>query len=581
MKKIILLLFFVLFFTNSCRNEAGLNDDKETIVPAFQYNYGNDVSRNFFGQVLDRSGNPVSGATISIGSSTVQTTSKGFFMLKNVSVKENFAHIKATKSGFTNAAKVVLPTTGDNRINIMMVPATLTSTINSGATSTVSLPDGSSVKFDGSFKNENGSVYSGSVKVALFSLKTSDTYFNETMPGSFLAADSQGNSKFLESYGMMHVQLTGDAGQNLQIADGHTAEITSVIDAAQLSSVPSTMPLWSYNEAEGIWREDGSANKVGNKYVGTVKHFSWWGCGLSSNATLLQITVTNTSNQPLGNLQITLSTPSTSWEPNAPTNNNGIALGIVPANQPLNMKIYDNCGNLIYTSTIGPFPTNTSTLTVTINSTVAQSTMITGTLLNCAGNSVTDGFVQIFRPTGNNNYFYDLIPVTNGQFSMNSFVCSSSPQFKIVGYDYANLQSTGEIFFTANPTNTNLGFITACNAITESVNYQINNQPLTKCIMGFSTNVYANSLFVNHNPVSPDFRIDQFISFSGVGSYTSGFSLYSDYFPNGISANTPGNNLTLQINNVGPIGGYIDFTISGTFYNGTQTITATGHVIRD
>ena len=579
MKKIILLLFIALFFANSCRNEATLNDEKENVVPEFQYNYGNIVNRNFFGQVLDRSGNPVSGATISIGSSTVQTTSQGFFMLKNVSVKENFAHIKATKSGFVNASRVLLPTTGDNRINIMMIPATTTSTINSGATSTVSLPDGSSVKFDGSFKNENGTAYTGSVKVALFNLKTSDTYFNETMPGSLLAGNSQGESRLLESYGMMHVQLTGDSGQNLQLADGHTAEITSPIDAAQLSTSPATIPLWSFNETEGIWREEGSATKVGNKYVGNVKHFSWWCPSITANPVFLNVSVKNSFNQPLGNLLVTLSGTSVQ-DYGSFTNSNGVVSGFVPGNEPLTMKIYDNCGNLLQTSSIGPFTINSTTLNVVLNITTAQSTLIQGTLLDCAGNNVTDGFVQIFRPTGN-NYFYSIIPVINGQFSLNSFVCSSSPQFKLNGYDYTNLQSTGEIFFTANPVNTDVGFITACNATSEIVNYQVDNQPIKKCIIGFNTNIIANSLYLNHNPNTPDFRIGNFNSFSGVGTYTSGFSLFTDYFPNGISADTTGNNLTLQINNVGPVGGYIDFTIRGTYYNGANSIKATGHVIRD
>ncbi|MFC6269272.1 carboxypeptidase-like regulatory domain-containing protein [Frigoriflavimonas asaccharolytica] len=402
MKKSILLLILVFFFTNGCRTEAIEETNETNIVsPEFQYNYGNTVNRNFFGQVLDRSGNPVSGATISIGTSTVQTNSKGFFLLKNVSVKENFAHVKATKSGFVNASRVLLPTNGDNRINIMMIPATTTATVNSGATSTVSLPDGSSVKFDGSFKNENGSAYTGSVKVALFNLKTSDTYFNETMPGSLLAGNSQGQSRLLESYGMMHVQLTGDAGQNLQIADNHTAEITSPIDAAQLASSPNTIPLWSFNETEGIWREEGSATKVGNKYVGNVKHFSWWCPSLTTNPVILNVSVKNSLNQPLGNLHIRLSANS-AQDYGLSTNSNGLVTGFVPANQPLIMKIYDNCENLIQTSTIGPFTANSSNIDVVLNIATAQSTLIEGTLLDCAGNNVIDGFVQIFRPTGNN-----------------------------------------------------------------------------------------------------------------------------------------------------------------------------------
>ena len=595
MKKIILLLFLALFFTNSCRNEATLNDDKETVVPEFKYNYGNEISRNFFGQVLDRSGNPVSGATISIGTSTVQTTSKGFFMLKNVSVKENFAHIKASKAGFANAARVVLPTTGDNRINIMMVPATVTSTINSGATSTVSLPDGSSVKFDGSFKNENGSVYSGAVKVALFNLKTSDTYFNETMPGNLLAADSQGNAKLLESYGMMHVQLTGDAGQNLQIADGHTAEITSPIDVAQLSTSPSSIPLWSFDETLGVWREEGSANKVGNKYVGTVKHFSWWNCDIPQNMASLKLTVTNSTNQVLAGLRVGLKTASMNYEMTAVTNANGVASGSIIANQNLQMKIYDDCNNVLYSGNIGPFAAGSvNNLTQSINATI-QTHTITGTLLDCAGNNVTNGLAQLIAPNGNYYFNNVILPVANGQFSFNAIVCSTNQQFQFIGYDYNSAQSSGNIAFIASTPNVNLGFITTCTAAPEFVNYSIDGQAPKNFTGLFNASISGNGpsngnrIFHGNDPTTSQFSL----TIPAAIYVSTGFSVTGFYglqFKNNLGNivavgdyNTQDNNVKLQFNYIGPVGGYIDFTLNGTYIESgvSHTISGTGHVLRD
>ncbi len=110
------------------------------------YNFGNSAQRNFHGLVLSTNGSPVSGATITIGNSTVQTNAQGIFVIKNADVKEKFAYVKATKAGFVNGSRTMVPTTGNNKINIMMIPATNTSTVASGAISTVSLPNGTKSK---------------------------------------------------------------------------------------------------------------------------------------------------------------------------------------------------------------------------------------------------------------------------------------------------------------------------------------------------------------------------------------------------------------------------------------------------
>ena len=310
----------------SCKDEAFLETGNETANPQSNYNFGSTTQKDFQGVILDTNGAPIYGATVQIGTTSVATNYKGFFTLKNASVQENFAHIKVTKAGFINASRVLVPSNGMNRINIMMIPETLTSTVSSGATSTVSLADGTKVKFDGSFKDANGNAYSGSVSVSLYHLAPSNTYLNELMPGSFLATSSNGSARIMETFGMLHVQLTGSAGQNLQIATGHTAEITVPVDASQSSTSPSTIPLWSYNENTGMWNEEGSATKVGNTYVGTVSHFSWWNCDIQLPQATLKVTVKNNTGQPLVNAKVTLKRNSQTYEVSGITDNNGVVV---------------------------------------------------------------------------------------------------------------------------------------------------------------------------------------------------------------------------------------------------------------
>lgn len=587
------LLFLLLSLIFSCKDESFMELDNKTSNPQSNYNFGNDVQKNFQGVVLDINGAPVSGAAVTIGTATVTTNLKGFFTFKNASVKENFAHVKVTKAGFVNASRVLVPTNGMNRINIMMIPATTTSTISSGSSSTVSLPNGTKVKFDGSFKDANGNAYTGSVQVALFNLVSSNPYLNELMPGSLLATNSGGNARVMETFGMVHVQLTGSSGQNLQIANGHTAEITVPIDASQTSSSPATIPLWSYNEQTGMWNEEGSATKVGNTYVGTVSHFSWWNYDAQFQQATMKVTVKNTAGQVLPNIKVTLKRVSQTYETYGITDNMGMVSGIVPANEVLNLKVYDICNNVIYTSNVGPFPAGviTTIADITINPSASTSYTIQGNLKTCANTDVTDGYVILRNAAGTNYFNYLSVPVNaNGSFTMSTYSCTSNPQFIYEGFDVANLQTTGEVTFTATTNTVNLGNITVCNSVSEFVSYKIDNQAVTYVLGSFNAqwsgltsptpNLPSKQLRINSvNPAGPYFSMTQNNMMGVAASFTTDYM-----FELSGAVITPSNgNLTVNISTFGVVGDYIDFTVNGTYTNttGSHTFTATGHVKRD
>ena len=579
-------LLMILVLLVSCKNESFIDfENQQNGTQQTNYNFGNSAQRNFHGLVLSTNGSPVSGATITIGNSTVQTNAQGIFVIKNADVKEKFAYVKATKAGFVNGSRTMVPTTGSNKINIMMIPATNTSTVASGAISTVSLPNGTKVKFDGSFKDANGNAYNGNVNVAMFHLKPSDQYLNELMPGSFLANNTDGNSRIMETYGMLHVQLTGASGQNLQIASGHTAEMTVAIDATQTSTAPATIPLWSFNETTGIWQEEGSATKVGNAYVGNVSHFSWWNCYAQFPQCLLNVHIQNATALPLSNVTVKLFRQNQN-STSAITDGNGNASGIIPAGENLTMKIYDACNNVIMTNNIGPFANNSNNTlpAITISQSLSNTITITGTLKDCSGNNVTNGVANLSYASSTNYFSNYSTQVTNGSFSFNVLSCASSQQLTFSGADFTNLQTTGDINFTATSPSTNLGNLTVCTSATEFITIQTDAQP----IKYFISPIYADGnaqtptsvlgLFISSQNANAVFLLSS-LNGSAVGTYTSNFSLESL----GEFINANGNNLTLQISNYGAVGQYIDFTINGTYTNttGSHTLSVTGHVIRD
>ena len=431
----------ILLLMLSCSDNSG---DNSNISPEFNYNQGNSVNRNFQGLILDTSGNPVNNATVQIGNSSAQTSTSGSFSIIGAEVKERFAHVKVSKTGFISGSRVLVPTSGDNRINIMLIPNTPTAIITSGANSEVSLPNGTKVKFDGSFKDASGNAYSGDVQVSLYHLKPSNSYLGELMPGSLLASNASGEARVLETLGMLHVELTGSAGEKLNIANGHTAEISLDIDASQLGTSPTTIPLWSFDEANGIWKEEGTATRVGNKYIGTVSHFSWWNCDAPFPQCNLTVTVNNSANLPISNVKVTIRRPSQTYAVPGITNTSGQVTGIIPANESLTIQILDFCGNVIFTTTAGPFSVGSSNTlpTVTLTNSVISTVTINGSLRTCSDSNVTNGTVQL-NNTSSTDYFGSIIQnVTNGSFSFVTNICGTSQQFELLGIDHTNLQIT-------------------------------------------------------------------------------------------------------------------------------------------
>ncbi|MFC0427794.1 hypothetical protein [Chryseobacterium scophthalmum] len=586
-------LFFILALLVSCKSDSFIElDNPEN--PAIDFNFGNNTQKNFHGIVLSTDGSPVSGASVTIGSATAQTNFKGMFVIKNADVKENFAYVKATKAGFVNGSRTMVPTNGSNRIKIMMIPVTNTSTISSGTTSTVSLPNGTKVKFDGSFKDGNGNAYTGNVNVAMFHLKPSDQYLNELMPGSFLANNSNGNSRIMETYGMLHVQLTGASGQNLQIANGHTAEMTVAIDATQMTTSPATIPLWSFNETTGIWQEEGTATKVGNVYVGNVSHFSWWNCDTMSPQGILKVKVKNPAGEPMINTVVALRRAGQTYDMTNVTDNAGFASGYIPANETLVLKVYDVCNTVIYTSNVPPVAGGTTLVLPDITVTpTGNQYIIKGNLKTCSNTDVIDGYA-LLRPVSSINYFqYMSVPLNNtGDFSFTTYSCTANPQLILEGHDYTNLQTTGEISFTANSPVMNFNNIMACNSVNEFISFKVDNQNV-KYVLGnairaewsgltsSSPNMTAKQLRVYHVlPVGDIFSMTLNNMLGVPGSFNTEYSL--EFSGGNFNYNT--GNVVVQISNFGAVGDYIDFTVNGTYTDisgGNHTFTATGHVKRD
>jgi len=589
------ILILLLLSTISCKKNNNDNPQPPVIDPVvsasdFAKNFGNAASRDFIVQLVDVTNNPISGATVTIGTSNVQTNSGGIAVIKNASVYERFAYIRAVKTGFISGSRALVPSVSANTIKIMMLPNRITATVNSGATSNVSLANGTKITFDGNFKTETGGAYAGPVSVIVNSLEASDNNLFVKMPGMLYAQNAAGNAKLLETYGMMNVELLGGAGQKLQITN--KAQIEMNIPAAQLSVAPATIPLWHFDETLGYWKEAGIANKVGNKYVGEVSHFSWWNFDipLPTPPVQLQIKVVGSANNPLANVKTVLFRTGGAYASYADyTLFNGTVTGLVPQNEVLTLKLYDICDNVVYTQNIGPFTANINVLPdIVLNLPATQSTTISGSLKKCNNTNVTNGYVTI-------NYGQQtfLTLINNGAFSIQTIVCNTNP-ITVFGEDLDNNQNTGTLNYSVTSPATNVGNILACNTSTESITYAVDGGAVKIIAANITASATGNSFSISGSAPGQMNAIDIQASSITPGTYStlSGFQMNGSGLSTNINPVFNNFNITYNLVNVGAVGQYIDVSFSGTYneivmtgmsmgYNLSHSISGTAHVIRD
>nr|WP_321245796.1 carboxypeptidase-like regulatory domain-containing protein [uncultured Psychroserpens sp.] len=583
--KLCLTLTLALILT-SCNNDDSpsnpQNQDPDPDPTAFAQNFGNEISRTFLGTVVDINNNPIENATISIGSSVAMTDANGVFIINNATVNTRFGYVKAVKTGFIHASRAIVPSEGTNKVRITMLAETITGTTSSGTQETISLQNGASVALEGDYIKPDGSSYTGSVNVILHHLDPADDNMLDQMPGMLYAANAQNEERMLQTFGMLAVELRGDNGEDLNLAEGSTAEIKVPLDPSLMANAPSSIPLWYFDEANGYWIEDGQAILVGNTYVGTVSHFSFWNCDIPAEYVDFCVTVNDSSGNPLANTNVALT--STNYGTGyGYTNENGETCGLVPSNETLEIKVYsyDVCGNSpIYSDTVGPFTVDSSiSITVADNPDLISET-VTGTFNDCDGNPVTDGYVNLIYEY---QYFTEI--VTNGDFEINLVRCDASDTFGIKAYDYVNIQETDSLNYTFTTPITNLGSIQSCNTIEEFITYQVDDHPAITYNFNAQGGLDGNDLYISYStPEQQNYFYINVNNFNGVNTYINTYLNFFDENNDGTTLESQFTG-TSNVTYFGDVGDYIDINFSGviTDWNSTDEIPISGtiHVLRD
>jgi hypothetical protein len=591
-----LLLLLLSLTLVQCQKDVSYvgSGDPVVVVPE-------PLTAHIQGNVTDENDQPAVGVTVNVGTKTATTDADGYFRIDQASLDKKSALVTAAKTGYFKAYRSFGATPGTNYVAIKLIKRDLTGTVNGASGGDVSLSNGTKItlKANGIVVAATGTAYTGTVNVYAANIDPTAADIAQRVPGSFMATNADGSRVGLSSYGMVAVELEGAAGEKLQIKSGSTATLNMAIPASLQAGAPSSIPLWYLDEQSGIWKEEGSATKSGNSYIGDVKHFSFWNCDIQVPAVTLSLTIKNPDTLPMVHVAVKLTKTFSNGSTMSTygfTDSLGHVSGLIPANTQLTLSVLGTCGTVVHTRIIGPYMQNTNLGVIILPATSPNIVTVKGKLLTCAGTSASNAYALI--KVGNMIRYAQTD--TGGNYRTSFVACNiSATSVQVAGYDMANGQHSAVTTTSLTVPITTIATITACGSTpppppppptgNEFISYVIDSASSNPISVNISNSVQFDSLtlYISQQGTTP---ITSYISgIKNVAAVPPNQTSISFNFasPAAVPGTYPMNNLminnasatTTMTVNVAPFPTTIGGVMEGSF-NGTYIVNSVTHTLR-
>ncbi|HSI51299.1 MAG TPA: carboxypeptidase regulatory-like domain-containing protein [Ideonella sp.] len=225
------------------------------------------------------SGLVLPGVTVQSADRSATTADDGHYQLTQVPESAT-ASVRFTRNGYApSVAVVAVADQATVSLDARLTPIDTSAAVDASQAATVaSTASPAQVSLQAaSLTAADGTTFTGTATVSVTAIDGGANAAN--LPGTFVAAAVGSDpARTLESLGAVSVNLSDAAGQPLQLAAGKPAELR--IPAVVGNTPPANAALFYFNEATGLWVEEGAAVLVGDApnqyYQGTVSHFTYW-----------------------------------------------------------------------------------------------------------------------------------------------------------------------------------------------------------------------------------------------------------------------------------------------------------------
>jgi hypothetical protein len=539
------------------------------------------VDAVFAGRVLDEDGQPVSGAQVRIQGELAVTDPSGIFRLPSMRVPSDNAILMVTKIGYYEFSRAYyVEADAMQEVTVQLLRKDQIGSVNGTTGGSLQIPGGVTLVFPaGGFVDQNSNPYNGTVRVFARRLGPSLPDLALKMPGDLRGINQSGEQQALGNYGIIGVELQGQSGQALRIRQGNEVEIRMPIDPGQFATAPSEITLWHYDMDQARWMEEGSARRVGNEYVGHVKHFSFWSFSTAFNLVELKGKVFLVDDQhPLAGAIVQLTMLSDSTKGFGMVNANGVYKGGVPLGETFIMDVLNECGEVIFTQNVGPFTSATNLADVIVPNNGTHTVSISGRLFDCAGLPIKNGYAQVLL----GNFKWIAFTGTDGTFSLNKTRCDTTAGTGIViGFDLQSLKQSPPDTITVPPNSVDVGNLTVCDQLSEYIRFSLdyNDYVIAVPVGGVLDSAGMRTYLNGYSGAQQDVGISMaFTSDGQPGSFP-----LSSLYVNTLTWNSGTGGVTVEVTEPGyAVGDPISGTFEGSFldYLGVSHVISGSYQVR-
>lgn len=456
-----LFSFASLLLLPSCRKNIDITDvDIQKPGPdVITFGVG-DV----FGKVVGESGDPISFATVRIGDETTFTDEFGFFYMEEALLLENQGLISVNRGGYFPGSRTIVPLNDQvNYIQITLLEQNIQSEFFAGEGGGITLPNNGSISFEGeSIIDSFGNNYTSTVFLAASSIDATSTNFKDRSPGYLRGLDLEANYKALTSFGTFIIEAETPQGLSLYLKPDYEASIFISVPSFLANIAPATVPLWYFDETEGIWMEDGVATLDGDVYVGKISKLGYWNLALGQEEALISGQLVSESGLPIPGINIVIKSNGAYASSHGATGEDGFFSGFVPQGEIFFLEIYGLCGELVFEQEIGPYNSDTDLGQVLIpDFLVAQ---VFGNAQNCNELPIYPGYV--LRAA---NSCKGYLLAEDGSFNFAFPYCSDN-DFELTLVDFVNNETSETFSFGFEPV-IDAGLLSTCDSLPESPPY--------------------------------------------------------------------------------------------------------------
>jgi hypothetical protein len=426
--RIALLLFLITIICYGCKKSAPNN---VPIDPTTSNTTPGQVT--ICGTVVKGDGTAADNTTVTIGSSTVTTDANGTYSFTGAVADSNKVIIKFSKPGYNDTWRTLAVETGASYANInaqFLTSVTTTFSAATGGSVTIAYIKLTMTFAANSVVKDDGTAYTGTVIVE--TIGNSSFSLDEILPGDQRGIDANNNPVVLVYYGGWYFRLKGQAGEVLKLSKPMTYSYPTNNVAA-----PTSLKLWYFNEATGLWTESAGSNLANQAYVGSTINLGFLQLAAPHTSSLLRITVKDAlKNIPTG-FQIknvpTVNNLIDVYAGSLPAtiNSKGICLLYVPASTILSLELKSYCSDRVALIGVSPLPPAVKTEQAIIPILTSYLTTITGRVEDCTFQPLS-GYAQL-----NVNGVIYTTTLINGSYKFNVIACNVSNSILTV-YDANN-----------------------------------------------------------------------------------------------------------------------------------------------